>query len=62
MIPVLFVVALGGATLAKAFNAGFASFEEFKIFLGSTEAFFGIYFGTVISDWFKTVPTRTIGS
>lgn len=53
VIPLLFVLTLGGATMAKAFNFGFASFEDFKIFLGAIEAFFGIWFGTIVSDWFK---------
>ncbi len=57
-IPSFLTFLLSASILLKAFNLGFASFEQFKIFLGVSETAFGLYGGFMLSSLAKKVNTK----
>jgi hypothetical protein len=57
-IPLLFTIYLVGIVLAKSYNWGFGTFENFKIVLAMSETIFGVYLGSIVANVF---PPRKSG-
>jgi hypothetical protein len=52
LIPSIFVLCLFAATILKAFNIAFDSFDQFKIVIGLLEGIFGVYTGLFVTALF----------
>ncbi|MGF7179398.1 hypothetical protein [Tunturiibacter psychrotolerans] len=55
LIPSVFVVCLFTATILKAVNIGFDTFDQFKIVIGLLEGIFGVYTGLFVTALFPKV-------
>jgi hypothetical protein len=55
LVPTGFCLYLIAIVLAKAFNVGFSSFEEFKGLLLAGQTIFGGYMGFLLSSMFEGV-------
>jgi hypothetical protein len=67
VLPSIFTIYLVVIVFLKAFNVGFASFEQFKGLLVASETIFGTYVGLIVGSMFEigkgkeksSLPKRT---
>jgi hypothetical protein len=52
ILPSIFTIYLVALVFLKAFNVGFASFEQFKGLLVASETLFGAYVGLIVGSMF----------
>jgi hypothetical protein len=62
LFPLLFSLYLVALVFLKAFNVGFATFEQFKLSLVASEAIFGAYVGLVVGSMFDVRKRKTTGN
>jgi hypothetical protein len=53
-IPILFILVIVAIVLARGFNAGITTFEQFKILLGVVEGAFAVYVGLILNALFES--------
>lgn len=59
LLPFLFVALLLAAILMKAWNVGFASFEQFKIAVGVLQSALGVYVAQVLAPLYEMRAARS---
>ncbi|MCP4352202.1 MAG: hypothetical protein GY795_42625 [Desulfobacterales bacterium] len=47
-LPTVFIIYLSSIIIMKAYNYAFSDFDNFKIVIGLSETFFGVYVGQII--------------
>ena len=62
VFPIVFTLFLVALVFLKAYNIGFASFEQFKAFLIASETIFGAYLGLVLSSMFRVTKESSRSS
>lgn len=53
-LPSVFVMYLSSIILMKAYNYAFSNFDNFKVVIGLSETFFGVYVGQIIVSLYET--------
>ena len=52
-IPTLFAIYLSSIIILKVYNYALSNFDHFKIIIGLSESFFGIYVGQIIASLYE---------
>jgi hypothetical protein len=56
--PILFTLALASCVVLKAYNIGFANFDQFKTMVGVVQTAFGVYVGQFVVSLFEADARR----